>query len=46
MRACWIKAGSESNDWFPYKKKEIWTDTHTHRAGYEKMETEFVMMNL
>lgn len=22
------------------------THTHTHRAGYEKMETEFVMMNL
>lgn len=33
-------------DFLVRRRKFGQTDTHTHRAGYEKMETEIVMMNL
>ena len=35
LRSYWIKAGPESDDWFPYVKRR----GHTHRGGSVTMDS-------
>lgn len=46
MRSYWVRLGPRSNDWCPYKKREIWRHTDAHTEDHVTTEAEIGVMHV